>query len=232
MAGTYGQFLHALRREDLAAVLVRRADIHQLHVAAFFRGGQHVGQVGAQVLVGGFDTDVAGREGAGAVIQGTAFGFPLDPPAVEQFDVIDAVHIEHPGTPGGEPVVVVAVEDGGGVLGYAGFTQQRLEVLLAGDVAFDRIDQVGVPAEIHRAGNVPAFVHARHHADLDDSHLGIVEILLQPVAADQVFAGGRNLARLQQSGGGQQAGAKQGLDTHGETPAMRYTEEASQSPGE
>ncbi|MCY1511281.1 hypothetical protein D9M68_456950 [compost metagenome] len=219
MPRAHGQLLHALRGEDLAAVFVRRTDVDQLHVVALLGGGQHVRQVGPQPRVGGLDRHAAGRRRARPGAEGAPLGLPLDAPAVEQLDVGHPVHIEYPGTPGGEPVVVVAVENGGGVVGDAGLAQQRLEVLLAGDVAADRVDQVAVPGEVHRAGNVPALVEARHHADLDDAHLGIVEVLFQPVGADQIFAGGLDRQRDEKGGDGQQAGAEQCFDVHGaETP--------------
>src|SRR5690606_24332286 len=87
VAGAHSQLLHALRGEHLAAVLVRRTDIHQLHIAALLGGRQHVRQVGAQVLVRRLDRDLAGRRGAGAIAQAAALGFPLGAAAVEQLDV-------------------------------------------------------------------------------------------------------------------------------------------------
>jgi hypothetical protein len=59
---------------------------------------------------------------------------------------------------------------------------------------------------------MPAFVNTGHHADLDDAQLGVLQVLFQPVGADQELAG--SLGRLQQGSGGQQAGAEEGFDLH------------------
>jgi hypothetical protein len=81
--------------------------------------------------------------------------------AVEQLHLVaETVDVEHPRAPGGEPVVVVAVEDDRRVFGDAGIAQRLLERLARGDVALDRIDELGVPVEMDGARNVAALVDA------------------------------------------------------------------------
>ena len=74
--------------------------------------------------------------------QRQAVGFDLDAAAVEQPDVVEALVAELPVRPGGEPVVVVAVEDDRRVVVDAGGAQQRLELLAADEVAPDRVGQL------------------------------------------------------------------------------------------
>src|SRR5690606_8868937 len=77
VARSHGELLYALRREDLAVVFVRGADVDELRVAALLRGGEHVGQAGAQGGIGRLHGDVAGRLGSRPDVQRTLLGFPL-----------------------------------------------------------------------------------------------------------------------------------------------------------
>src|SRR5690606_23478138 len=98
-------------------------------------------------------------------VERQALRFPQLAAAVEQAD-LDAIDVEHPRTPRGEPVVVVAIEYDLGIAGDAGVAQLGLELFTRGDVAPGRVDQFGVPVEVHRAGDVTALVDAGVDAHL------------------------------------------------------------------
>ena len=79
---------------------------------------------------------------------------PLDPAAVHRARILVAVDLEQPETVGGEPVVVVPVEDHCVLRGDAGAADELLERLLADDVAVDLVLQLGLPVEADRAADV------------------------------------------------------------------------------
>ena len=128
--------------------------------------------------------DVAGRSDR-VGDQRAAVELPLLAAAVEQLDVLVAVELEVPVRVRGEPVVVAAVEDDGVVVGDALVGQQLGELLLVDEVALDRILEVGLPVQLHGAGDVPAVVGAGVLVDLDEDGVGRVEIALGPVGGDQ-----------------------------------------------
>ncbi|MNX77117.1 hypothetical protein D3C86_1086420 [compost metagenome] len=187
MARAHRQFRHAVRGKDLAVVFVRRTDVDQHALLFLACNGQHVLQARAQGRVGVLDAHRARRVDLGAVGQRTSFRFPLLAAAVQDLHIVDTVDIKDPGAPGGEPVVVVAVKNGGGIGVDAGARQQGLELRRRRDVAVHGVHQVRMPAGIGRAGDMTAFVQAGIHADLNHPDLGIVEVLLKPFGGDQVF---------------------------------------------
>src|SRR5690606_10388957 len=63
--------------------------------------------------------------------------------------------------------------------------EQLLEVLFGRDVAADRIDEIGMPADVHGARNMAALVNAGIDAHLEYADLRIVEVLLEPVGRYQ-----------------------------------------------
>ena len=98
---------------------------------------------------------------------------------------MDAVDVEHPSTPGSEPVVVVAVKNDRGVLINAGLLQQGFEIVARNDVAAHGVDKVGVPGKVDGAGNVAAFVNAGVDADFKYADVWIGEVFLQPIHGHQ-----------------------------------------------
>jgi hypothetical protein len=67
------------------------------------------------------------------------FGDPLLAAAIHEADVFVPVDLQLPQRPCGEPVVVIAIEDHGGVVADAGFLQQGLESRLRQDIAADGV---------------------------------------------------------------------------------------------
>jgi hypothetical protein len=96
-----------------------------------------------------------------------------------------AVQLEVPVRVRGEPVVVAAVEHDGVVVGDSARGQQRLELGLADEVTPDRVLQVGLPVQAHRAPDVVLLVRGGVLVDLDEHHLRVVEMGLDPVGVDE-----------------------------------------------
>ena len=60
---------------------------------------------------------------------------------------------------------------------------RRGEALAVEVVAGERVLEVGVPVDLHRAGDVAGVVEQHVLVGLDDDHVGVVEVLGQPVGA-------------------------------------------------
>lgn len=172
VAGADRQLRHTRRRDDLAGELIRRPDVEDAGFRTLLHHVQHVGDACAERPVGFGERDRACDDGSDIGRVGAALQFPFAAAAIQQLHVVaQAVDIEHPGAPGGEPVVVVAIEDDGGVLVDPEPAQQRLELVATGDVAIDRLDQVGVPDHVLGARNMATFEQSGFDADLDHPDL-------------------------------------------------------------
>jgi hypothetical protein len=86
---------------------------------------------------------------------------------------------------GGEPVVAVAVEDDGVLVGDPAAAHQGAEVLGPEEVALDLILEVGAPVESDRTRDVALGVEGGVLVDLDDSDRVVVEVLGDPIGLDQ-----------------------------------------------
>ncbi|HET9163295.1 MAG TPA: hypothetical protein VFN89_07635 [Solirubrobacterales bacterium] len=96
-----------------------------------------------------------------------------------------AVVEEVPVGVGGEPVVAVAVEDDGVVVGDAAAPHQLAEGLGVEEVPADLVLEVCLPIKADRAGDVALKVEGRVLIDLDDPDRVVVEVLGDPVGIDQ-----------------------------------------------
>ena len=173
------------RRGELAAELLGRADVDEV-AADEPMPSITCCAIGAQLLAGLVrQRDGAGRVGRRIGRQRQAIGFDLDPAAVEEPDVVEALVAELPVRPGREPVVVVAVEHDGGVVVDAGGAQERLQLLAADEVAPDRIGQLALPVDAGRARQVAGVVGIGVDVDLEEADLRVVEVLAGPVGGDE-----------------------------------------------
>ena len=105
--------------------------------------------------------------------------------AVEEAQVGVPVEQQLPVGPGGEPVVVVAVEHDRRVGSDAALREQRAEVLAAGDVAADAVGQLAGPVPAHGARDVALLVGGGVDVDLDEADGRIVEVGFRPVGRDE-----------------------------------------------
>ena len=120
VAAPLGAFLGQISwGQQLPAELLRRTDIHQSDISLVHRR-EHVVPVGPDVLIG--VTGTVGLAGgvSGLGSQGAILGHPLGPAPVHQLDVPVTVVFQLPRGPGCKPVVVIPVEDDGGVVIDAG----------------------------------------------------------------------------------------------------------------
>ncbi len=120
VAAPLGAFLGQISwGQQLPAELLRRTDIHQSDISLVHRR-EHVVPVGPDVLIGVTGTvGLAGRVSS-LSSQGAVLGHPLGPAPVHQLDVPVTVVFQLPEGPGRKPVVVIPVEDDGGVVIDAG----------------------------------------------------------------------------------------------------------------
>ncbi|GAB3310300.1 hypothetical protein GCM10027451_20890 [Geodermatophilus aquaeductus] len=193
MAGALRALLRQVGRGDeLAGELVGRAHVDEVLLAD--RGDDLVAE-GADGGVGVLGLVLRGRALDGVRRERTAVELPLLATAVEELDLVVAVELEVPVGVGGEPVVVAAVEDDGVVVADALGRQQLLELLLADEVAAQRVLQVELPVELDRALDVALVVGAGVLVDLDEDDAGLADVLLGPVGGDEhvVAAHGRFL---------------------------------------
>ena len=96
-----------------------------------------------------------------------------------------AVQLELPVGPGGEPVVVIAIQDDRRVGTDPRLGKQRAEVLAAGDVAADPIGQLARPVPADGAWEVALLVCGRVHVDLDEADVRVVQVFERPIAVDE-----------------------------------------------
>ena len=105
---------------------------------------------------------------------GAAIQLPALAAAVHDPAILVAVELEHPECVAGPPVVLVAVEHDGRVVGDAFGAAEFGESILADVVAHERILQVGMPIDLHRAGHVPLLIEQHVFVRLDDADVGIL----------------------------------------------------------
>ena len=179
VAGPLGGLAQTGRGDDLAVELGRAADVDEdeLRVA---EPRQDVVAEGAKAEVGLRELIAGSREGRYVGRQRQAVVEPVLAPAVEDPDVVVTEQLQLPVRPGGEPVVVVAVEDDRRVRADAGLREELREVLAAGDVAADPVGQLAGPVPADGAGQVALLVGGRVDVDLDEADVRIVEVLLSP----------------------------------------------------
>src|SRR5882724_4042035 len=170
--------------QPLAAVLLRAPDVDQLALLLDVR--QDLVAEGAHLFVVPLRGLVVGRRIARHLLgQGAPLLDPLDPAAVHDLDLVVAEEAEDPEGVGRPPVVAVAIEDDGGVLGGADPPQQRLEPRAPQVVAPDRIIQVARPVHLHRPRQVPGGVEQRVLVRLGETEPRVVQVLGDPLGRDQ-----------------------------------------------
>jgi hypothetical protein len=96
-----------------------------------------------------------------------------------------AVDLQLPERPRGEPVVVVAIQDDGGLVVDAGAPEQIFELLHRHDVADNRVAQFRGPVPAGCARHVTLIVGGGVDVDFDDAHAGIGGVLGHPFRAHQ-----------------------------------------------
>jgi hypothetical protein len=96
-----------------------------------------------------------------------------------------AEQLEHPQGIGGPPVEVVPVEHDSRVPADALLREQPGEALAVEVVAGDLVVQLGVPVDLDRPRDVAGFVEEDVLVGLHHHEIGVVEVVLEPVARHQ-----------------------------------------------
>src|SRR5882762_1391395 len=187
VAGALCGFGHAWRGDDLAGKFVDGANVDELAGLAAVDDGGDFFLVRANGIVGGGDVigirgDVCGILGERALLFE-----PFLAAAVDQADVLVAVKFQLPEGISGEPIVVVAIEKNGGVVGNAGSAEKLFERGLIDEIASDVVLELGLPVPADGAGNVSLVVGGGVHVDFDEAEIGGIEILRGPIGGNEDF---------------------------------------------
>ncbi len=121
------------------------------------------------------------RDVCGILGDRALFFEPFLAAAVDEADVLVAVELQLPQCVGGEPVVVVTVEEDGGLVGNAGGAEKFFEGGFVDEVAADAVLELGLPVPAYGAGNVALVVGGGVHVDFDEAEIGGIEILRGPI---------------------------------------------------
>jgi len=120
---------------DFAGELIDGANVNELAGLAAVDDGEDFFLVGAQGFVGAGNVIRGWRDVRGIFGYRALFFEPFLAAAVDEADVLVAVELQLPQCVGGEPVVVVTVEEDGGVVGNAGGAEKFLEGGFVDEVA-------------------------------------------------------------------------------------------------
>jgi hypothetical protein len=107
--------------------------------------------------------------------------------AVEEAHVGVAVEREQPGGVRGPPVVLVAVDDERRVGADALRGEESGELGTGDELADLGVVEVGVPVDLHGAGDVARLVEQDVLVRLDDDEVGVVEVLGEPVGGHEAL---------------------------------------------
>jgi hypothetical protein len=97
---------------------------------------------------------------------------------------------EHPERVRRPPVVLVAVDHDRRVAGDALGSEERGELLAVQVVAHDRVVELGVPVDLHGAGDVAGLVEEDVFVGFDDDETGLPEVFGEPVGGDETLGMG------------------------------------------
>jgi hypothetical protein len=122
--------------------------------------------------------------------QRPALGHPLGPATVEQAHVRVAEQGAHPQRVRGPPVVPVAVQDESGVPADPLLRHEGGEAGAVDVVAGLRVVQLGMPVELHGAGDVAGLVQQDILVGLGDDKPRVIQVLGQPPGGHQHLRAG------------------------------------------
>src|ERR1700688_1613045 len=114
----------------------------------------------------------------------------LDPflaTTINEARVLVSIILQLPKSIGGEPIVVVAVEQNRRVVGDAGPAEQMVERLFGDQIPTDVILKLSLPVPADSAGNVALIVSAGVDVDFHQTNFGVVQVLGSPFRRYQDF---------------------------------------------
>src|SRR6185437_7586379 len=89
--------------------------------------------------------------------------------------------------PGGEPVVVVAIDDDRRIVRDARAGHQLFVFVARDDVALHGVAKLRTPVPRDRARHMALVVCFRIHVDFDNAHIRIIRVVRDPRGRDQYF---------------------------------------------
>src|SRR5882762_4079678 len=187
VTGALGSFGHARRGDDLAGEFVDGANVNELPGFAAVDDRRDFFLAGTNGIVGAGDVIGRGGDVRGILCDGTLFLEPFLAAAVDEANVLMAIKLQLPEGVGGEPVVVVAIEKDGGVIGNAGGAEKLFESGLVDQVAADVVLELGLPVPADGAGDVALVVGSGVDVDFDEADVGGIEILSGPISGNENF---------------------------------------------
>ena len=119
-----------------------------------------------------------------------AFFGPAQPATVHQSKILDAEELEHPKGVRRPPVVLVTVENDCGAVVHTFRPQQPLEPRAIDVVAGQWIVEIDDPIDFHRSGNVARLIEQDVLVRLDNTDIGIVQVVGHPLGRDEDFGMG------------------------------------------
>src|SRR6185312_11627102 len=101
-------------------------------------------------------------------------GQPFDAATIEQSGILVTIVLQDPERPGGKPVIIVTIENNGGIVADPSLSQKLFQVFLAQWCSHHLILQFFFPVETNGSSNVSLIVGIRINVDLDQANVWIV----------------------------------------------------------
>ena len=186
MPAALASFRQTWRSKNLAGEFLWTADIHQ-HRASLAAGCLRLRQKRAQRKIRRRHAIVRLWIFGSRSREFPCLGQPLLAPAIHNANILVPIKLELPQRPGGKPVVVVAIEHHGAVVGDSRFREQTLQRFLRQNVAPDVVAELRVPRPGDGAGDVALVIGVGIHIYFHDPHVPVFTVLRNPFRAYQQF---------------------------------------------
>src|SRR6266568_91219 len=181
VTGALGGFGHARRGNDLAGEFIDGANVNELAGLAAIEDGKNFFLARTQGFIGVGNVIGRGSDLCRILGERALFLEPFLAAAVDEAHILVAIIFQLPEGVSGEPVVVVAIEQNGGVIGNAGGAEKFLQGGFVDQVAPDVVLELGLPVPSDGAGNVALVVGGGVDVDFDKAEIGGIEIVSGPI---------------------------------------------------
>ena len=115
----------------------------------------------------------------------TLLCLPLLPPTIHDPHILVPIHREQPERIARVPVVLIAVQDNGGIIVDAPAAHELLEALLVHEIARYRVLHIDMPVELDCTWQVTNFIQQYIFIYLDQANIGVVEMFGNPTCLYQ-----------------------------------------------
>jgi len=117
MTRTHGKFLHSLRSKNFSLIFIRRANVNELSVGAFFNDRQDIGQTSSEIRINSAHSVCCGPKTWGSGVQGAALRYPLVAASIQELKRTVAINVKDPSSLSGKPVVGVPIDNDSVIVG-------------------------------------------------------------------------------------------------------------------